>query len=460
MRPTPRLRIPAMLLAGSLALASAAFAADSADELKQLDGKLTPVGAERAGSKDGEIPAWSGKWLGTPPGVTWQAGERYPDPYASEKPVAVITAQNMAQYESHLTDGQKALLKRYPDTFKIPVYPSHRDFRFTDAVYKNIRTMAPSSTTTAQAANGIKNAPPVVPFPIPKNGVELMWNLRLSSGIGSESATYDQAVVYPEGNIAWGRVRYDIFSLRNTPSTDPKSELYDRTFFRQTTMLPLRDRGTVLVGYSLWDDNSDNANRTWMYNPGTRRVRQAPEYGFDQPNGAGGFRTVDDDRLYNGTGVRYDWKIVGKKEIYVPYNNYKVMSASVKYKDLLTKGHANPDYMRYELHRVWVLEANLKQGYRHQYAKRRLYLDEDSWVALAADNFDAQGQLWRTNMATMLYAYDAHTFYTGVVFYHDLASGAYLADRLSNETAMPVLNNSPQFNPGYFSPDAARSSGT
>lgn len=460
MRPTPQLRIPALLLASSMALASAAFAANSADELKQLDGKLTPVGAERAGSKDGDIPAWSGKWLGTPPGVKYQAGERYPDPYASEKPVVVITAQNMAQYESHLTDGQKALLKRYPETFKIPVYPSHRDFRFNDSVYKEIRTLAPTSTPTAQAANGIKDAPPIVPFPIPKNGVELMWNLRLSSGVGTEAATYDQAVVYPEGNIAWGRVRYDIYSVRNTPSADPKSDLYNQAFFRQTTLLPLRDRGTVLVGYTLWSDNSDNANRTWMYNPGTRRVRQAPEYGFDQPNGTGGFRTVDDDRLYNGTGVRYDWKIVGKKEVYVPYNNYKLMSTSVKYKDLLTKGHANPDFMRYELHRVWVLEATLKSGYRHQYAKRRLYLDEDSWIAVAADNFDAQGNLWRTNLATTLYAYDAHTFYTGVTFYHDLASGAYMVDRLSNENVMPVLENSPQFNPSYFSPDAARSSGT
>ena len=37
--------------------------------------------------------------------------------------------------------------------------------------------------------------------------------------------------------------------------------------------------------------------------------------------------------MYNGSPERYDWKLVGKKEIYVPYNSYKLHSNTVKYAD-------------------------------------------------------------------------------------------------------------------------------
>lgn len=449
------LLIRSTLLASSMLLAAASFASVTPDELKQLDGNLTPLGAERAASKDGQVPAWGGKWLGAPPGVQWKRGERYPDPYANEKPVVVITAQNMAKYADQLTDGMKALFKKYPDTFKMPVYPSHRDFRYDDAIYKSIRTYAPGASMTADG-NGLKDAPPIAPFPIPKNGLELMWNLRYSPSTNTESATYDQAAVYRDSGIAWGRVRYATYTLRNAPNFDPKNDT--RGFFRTATDLPLRDRGMLAVGYEFFDREGSDTRRAWQYNPGTRRVRQAPEFGFDQPSGAGGIRTIDDDRLFNGSGERYNWKIVGKKQIYVPYNNYKLMSPA-KYQDILGKGHLNPDYMRYEMHRVWILEATLKEGFRHQYAKRVLYLDEDTWTALAADNYDARGQLWRTNLAATVYAYDARSLYPTTTTYHDLNSGAYLADRLTNEGPMPVLNNSPEFNATYFSPDAARGAG-
>lgn len=457
-----RIRLPLLRVSVAAAcalVATASFSNIMPDDLKSLDGPLTPLGAQRAASKDGDVPAWTGKWLGAPQDVQYKRGERYPDPYANEKPLFVITAQNMAQYADHLTDGQKALFKRYPATYRMSVYPSHRDFRYDESVYKAIHTYAPDTVMTPNE-NGLKDGPPQVPYPIPKTAAELLWNQRMSSAIGTEQATYDQAVVYPDGNIAWGKVRYDILSPRNNGKFDFKNDQNNHSYYRVATELPLSDRGTLIVGYTNWDKASpDETSRTWMYNPGTRRVRQAPEYGYDQPQGPGGFRTVDDDRLFNGPGDRYDWKILGKREIYVPYDDYKMMNSSVKYSDLLTKGHENPAYMRYEMHRVWVLQATLKKGYRHQYAKRVLYLDEDSYIALLADNYDARGTLWRTNTATTVYAFDAKTFYPGAVFYHDLVSGAYLADRLTNEEPMPKLDDSPQFNEAYFSPDAIRSSG-
>jgi len=454
---TNRLMRGALLFTG-VALAATSWAKVTPEELKQFDTTLTPMGAERAASKDGDVPAWTGKWLGAPPQVKYQRGDRYPDPYADEKPLFVITAQNMAQYAERLTEGEKGLFKKYPQTFKMPVYPSHRDFRFEDAIYKDIKTYANTAAMT-ENFNGIKDAAPQAPYPIPKNAHELLWNVTLSAGMGTEKAQYDQAVVYPSGTIAWGRVRYSILSSRNIGKYDPHSDLNSRSFFRVTTELPLRDRGQIIVGYAVFDQDSSDTNRTWIYNPGTRRVRQAPEYGFDQPQGPGGFRTVDDDRLFNGSGERYNWKIAGKKEIYIPANSYKLMSAAVKYKDMLTPGHANPDVMRYELRRVWVLEATLKPEFRHQYARRVLFVDEDTWQPVAADNYDGRGQLWRTNLQTTLYAYDAHRYYSSTAFYHDLVSGAYMADRLTNEGPMVTLNGSPEMTEAFFTPDAARGTG-
>ncbi|WP_321808829.1 DUF1329 domain-containing protein [Burkholderia sp. BCC1993] len=458
MNPRTRSLVQTGLIASGALLAMAVWAGTPPEALKALDSTLTPIGAQRAGTSDGSIPAWSGKWLGAPPTVKYQPGDRYPDPYADEKPLFVITAQNVAQHAARLSDGQQAMFEKYPDSFKIPVYSSHRDFRRSDAVYKDIRTYAPNVEMIG-AGNGLKGAGPTVPFPMPKSGLELLWNLKYAETIQSEKSIFDQAVVYPDGNIARGKVKYDIWSPRSAIPFDPKSELVTRTYYRLATELPLNERGTIMVGYAVYNSPEAITTRAWMYSPGTRRVRQAPEYGYDQPQGPGGFRTVDDDHLFNGSPERYQWRIVGKREIYVPYHNYRMLASSLKYGDFLTKNHADPTNMRYELHRVWVLEATLKPGFRHLYAKRLIYLDEDSWVGLLSDNYDSRGELWRTNIQTNVYAYDAQTFYPTAVFYHDLISGAYLGDRLTNAGPMVVLNRNPDFNEAYFAPDAARGSG-
>jgi hypothetical protein len=452
----PTLRALACMTGVTFAVA--AFAKLAPDEVKQLDGPLTPIGAERGGNADGSIPAWTSKIVGTPPGLHYTAGDRYPDPYANEKPLVVITPQNLHQYESKLTEGQKAMFKRYPDSFKMYVYPSHRDFALPESKYSAIRTWAARTTMTSDQ-NGLREFPPLAPFPIPKSGVELMWNLRFASDLIAEDAVYDQAVVYPNGNVVWGKTQYTVYAPLGADVFDPKNPLNSKSFYRTTIMLPLSDRGTIITGYEMWDQEGADTRRTWVYNPGTRRVRQAPEFGYDQPDGPGGFRTVDDDRLFNGSGQRYDWKIVGKREVYVPYNNYKLLDPKVKYASLLTKGHENMEFMRFELHRVWVLQATLKENFRHQYAKRVLYIDEDTWNAVAADNYDARGTLWRTNFAPTIYAFDARDFYSTSTFYHDLVSGAYYADRLTNEAPAPVLTPNAKSTEAYYSPDAIRGAG-
>ena len=72
--------------------------------------------------------------------------------------------------------------------------------------------------------------------------------------------------------------------------------------------------------------------------------------------------------MMNGAPDRYNWKLIGKKEMYIPYNSYELGSPNLTYKDIHTKGHMNQDYARYELHRVWEIEATpgTASKYGHQ----------------------------------------------------------------------------------------------
>ncbi len=194
-----------------------AYAKVSPEEAARLGQDLTPMGAEKAGNADGSIPAWTGKWRGLPPGLTFGgAGTPYPDPYASEKPLFTITAQNMDQYAANLTDGQKALFKRYPDSFKMPVYPSHRDFRVDQLTEDDIKKNA-LNAELSNDGNDTSNAFGASPFPIPKNGNELILNHTMSGRSFTEEAVYQQAVIYPDKNRVTEKVDYKIFRCGPTP---------------------------------------------------------------------------------------------------------------------------------------------------------------------------------------------------------------------------------------------------
>ena len=164
----------------------------------------------------------------------------------------------------------------------------------------------------------------------------------------------------------------------------------------------------------------------WLYNAGQRRVRRAPQVAYDGPGtAADGLRTSDNFDMFNGAPDRYDWKLVGKRELFIPYNNYRVATPEVKYEDILKAGHVNQDLIRYELHRVWEVEATLKAGERNIYAKRRFYVDEDSWVAVASDQYDARGQLYRAGFVYTNPAYDVPAPSAVGQSFHDFTTGSY-----------------------------------
>lgn len=438
-----------MLLLGAAACLLAATSVAAED-------RHTCVGADRAANADGSIPAFSGRWNATYPGYNGP-GRYSPGPYADEQPLFQITADNMERYAERLTEGQKALLQRYPERFRMPVYPTHRDFGYDAAVC----AIAEYNARNAKVVNdgkGIDARAGAPAFPFAENGIQAHWSMVTPHRAVSEEAVLDQAVVYASGDRAWGRVEYRILSLTNMIDSPRSTQERVDSYFYSRTLLPERNAGELYVGWNP-SDYHNHERQTWFYSPGTRRVRQAPEFGFDTPQGAGGFRTVDDDRLFNGSPERYNWRLVGKREVYMPYNAFALNDPALDYDTLLTPDTVNAEHMRYELRRVWVLEATLKDGYRHNYGTRRFYLDEDSWHALWVDNYDSRGQLWRASLVNYFWSPEIGGFQAGVAIYHDLTAGAYFVDRLVNRSPQWWQLDQGGLTPEDFSPGAARRQG-
>lgn len=439
-------------------LAGNSMAAVSPQDAARLGASLTPLGAEKAGNAAGSIPAWTGGITQAPAGYQG-SGKHHVDPFAGDKPLFTITRANLAQYRDQLTPGQVALFETYPDSFQMPVYPSRRSGSAPQWVYDNTARNAVSAKLL-DGGNGFADAYGGIPFPIPQNGVEALWN-----HIARYRGTY---VVRRASEVAVQR--NGSFSLVTSQQKalfkfyDPKGSYADLNnilfYYLSFTRSPARlAGGAVLVHETL--DQVKEPRQAWGYNAGQRRVRRAPNLAYDTPiSAADGLRTADDTDMFNGAPDRYDWKLLGKREIYIPYNSYKLTSPEVKYKDLLQVGHLNPAYTRYELHRVWVVEGTLKTGARHIYSKRTLYLDEDSWQAAVVDQYDGRGELWRVSMAYLKNYYELPTTWSALDVFHDLQARRYHVQNLDNEEANTIDFSQPTADDGYFTPAALRRRGT
>ncbi len=408
-------------------VAQGALAGITQEEADRLGGdELTPMGAERAGNAAGTIPAWTGGLAELPAGYV--EGEPLVDPFPNEQPLFTITAANYEQYQDNLSPGQIALLKRYPDTFRMPVFTTHRTAAYPDELYEAYKTDAMTAETT-DGGNGLANVNSYLPFPIPKSGIEIVWNHVLRYRGGSVRRVYSQIPV--QANGAFSPVILDEqLTFANELPGAPENRLF---YFKQAIRAPARLEGNVLLVH-------ENINQVlepraaWLYNAGQRRVRRAPDVKYDGPGTASdGLRTSDDLDMFNGAPDRYDWKLVGKQELYVPYNAYRLLDKNLKYKDIVLKGHLNPEYLRYELHRVWVIEATLKDGMRHIYARRTFYLDEDTWQITIADLYDGRGEMWRVREAHNLTHYQVKVPWYALETSHDLISGRHLPLGLDNE---------------------------
>ncbi len=442
-----------------IAFASATTQAKVAEqESRLLSTQLTPVGATIEANSEGTIPSWTGKMRGTPAGLEYKgSGEVYPDPYADDKVLFTITGENYKQYAHKLSEGQKALFEHYPHSFAMPIYPSHRDGRYAK-LFEERTLWNAQNAETINGIDGLQNFTGGTPFPLPKSGGEVIWNARVNQPIPVSDGLFDEFAVYPNGkreNLRVHTLFESPFAYTDRPVGTVDADIGDIAGLIFSEILaPARERGKKLIIHEPLDQVR-HSRRSWISLPGLNRVRRAPNVGFDTQAGPGGFKTVDDHLGFNGSMERYEWKLIGKKEIYIPYHAYRFDTPGIDFSALLTPKHVNPHYMRYELHRVWVVEATLKKGMRHIYAKRRFYIDEDNWLIALHDSYDGHGELWRVGIQNSLYDYYLKGYILRSHINHDLQAKAYVANNLVNDTH-PTQYDTPYKGKKFFSPNTLR----
>jgi hypothetical protein len=416
-----------LLCSALLALFSTggAQAATSAD-LARLGNDLTPFGAEKAGNASGSIPAWNGGLTQAPTG--WKPG--HGDPYGADKPLYSINGKNLAQYQAQLPPGQVELIKAYPG-YRLDVYPTHRSCTFPTEIAQRTKAFAAQSKIGSDGWNLEQAAGAAIPFPVPQSGIEVMWNYKLRYMAKGRRAQVSMLLREKSGELSelkqWASEYYPYNDAAVKSPVDAGD--YEAKMLYDVLTPPSRAGEMYLVhGYL------DKPQDSWIYFPGQRRVRRAPSFAYDNPiAGTDSLYFVDQINMFTGAMDRYDFKLIGKKEMMVPYNSYKLVDKSNKYENLMGQDYLNRDAQRYEQHRVWVVEATVKADKRHSFAKRVFFVDEDSWALLHVDMYDAKGNLWRVQEGS-LWANPQTQSCTGFEYVsYDLVARRYIADGFTQE---------------------------
>ena len=438
----------------ALAFSMSAQAAVSEQDAARLGKDLTPVGAEKAASKDGSIPAWDGGLSKVPAG--WKPGRL--DPYAADKPLYSVDASNLDKYADRLPPGQAALIKAYKG-YKLDVYPTRRSCPAPDLLAERTKKNATFAKIGDDGWRLEQAHTAGVPFPIPKTGVEVLWNYKTRyTGLGRRAQI---AALMPEKDGSIVELRQWAFELY--PFNDPKTstlkdvEGIDSKLLFDVLSPPSRAGEGYLIHAYL-----DKPQDAWIYFPGQRRVRRSPTFAYDNPiAGFDNLYFVDQINMFTGAPDRYDLKLVGKKEMLVPYNSYKLIDKKNKFKDMLGPEYVKRDFMRYENHRVWVVEAAVKGDKRHSFAKRVFYIEEDSWALLHVDMYDAKGNLWRVQEGSLWAAPDVGACMSYEYQMYDLVARRYVTDNWTAEGEVLDLTAGKEgrVNAGTFSQDELRRRG-
>ena len=441
----------------TLSLAAGAAWAEVPESVADRLGKdLTPMGAEKGGSKAG-VDAWSGKPIDGSALLSGYDGGALPNPYAADKPLYTVSASNAGEYDAVLTVGQKALLATYPDTFKMNVYKSRRACTYPDFVYKSAKRNAVVGKNV-DGGNGISEAIMSAPFPIPSSGLEVVWNHTLRYRGDSVARDFNYAAPTQSGAYTLTDTRDEIVFAYSNPQYQRAEDLNNISiWFVAYTSAPARRAGNVVLVHETLN-MAKEGRKAWTYSPGTRRVRRAPNIAYDNPVTNGdGLATSDQYDGYNGAPDRYDWTVIGKQEKLSQQNNYNAVQTP--YSELLAANHPKQDVMRYELRRQWVVEGSLKGDARHIYAKRVLRMDEDSNQMSGGEMYDGRGELWRIQEIGQApdYRPDAHVCWTtGGEFTMDLLAGRYLGLAMKSERPANFVTGLERLTPDYYTPANVR----
>lgn len=414
-----------VLFALGLALSQPVLCAVSPELAAQLDLQLTPMGAERAGNADGSIPSWDGGFK------TSSMDRTLADPYSTEQMLQRIDSSNMAPFAKWLSPGTQAMLHQYPQSFYLQLYPTHRSAAYPESILQQSRQNATQISLNASGSGLEGGYASGVPFPIPQRAEEVIWNHVTRYRGGAVMRETHRMPVQTDGSYQASLIRQtQVFATHVKDNTPDSNILF---YFIGQTLAPARLAGNIALIHEPLDQLR-TPRQAWSYNAGQRRVRRAPTLAYDSPqNSAEGLATSDNMDMYNGAFDRYNWTLKGKRELLIPYNNYHLHGKGLKYAQIIQPAHINSGYIRYERHRVWEIEGELKPGQRHIYQKRTFFIDEDTWQIALADHYDARGELWRVSTAYQMNFYNDLVPWMTAEATHDLQSRRYLLSGLSNE---------------------------
>ncbi|WP_227816280.1 DUF1329 domain-containing protein [Nitrogeniibacter aestuarii] len=430
-----------------------------AAEASLLGPGLTPLGGEAAANKDGSIPAWASEQVLAD---GWSYGKPRGDffKFKDEKPKFTIDASNADTYADRLTPGQRALFKQKPD-YKMEVYPTHRYCSAPDFVLENTKQNVTEGKIAADGWSLGDAIVPGIPFPQPKSGLEVLWNSKMRYlGVGIVFPSLWTMLSPRKGADDW--IEAESTQTIYYPSGEKGSRRFSElqpiefyTYFAYLSPTALAGQALSIITYS------NKGNDTFYYFPGQRRVRRMPSYAYDAPQiGFENQYTLDEPRMFNGTPDRFDWTLKGKKEIYVPYSSFGMYDSSVERHQVMTPNGPVSAARRYELHRVWEVEATVKPGVRHVAPKRTYYFDEDSWVIVAAEDYDAQGNLWKVRESYTIPVAETGSCDGSAFVQYDLASGRVVYDQ-GSLGAKPMKwavesGDNPKLSADFYTPDNLR----
>ena len=416
----------------------------------RLGQDLTPLGGERAGNVAGTIPSWEGG-LAQPP-ANYQPGMHHPDPYAGDKPLYRVDSQNLAQYQGQLPAGLKALLEKNPGYF-MQVYQTRRSAAAPQRIYDATRFNAQNAELISNG-NGVDGVAAGIPFPLPQNGQEVIWNHIMRYRGDQISFVSNLAAVLSSGAFNLLKQERDAYFLYGREGVSPKDLDNTLFYYRNKVVAPAKLAGSALVVQETIDQVLA-IRKAWRFNRGERRVRRLPSLAYDalQPD-TSGMAIADQVDTYNGAPDRYEWTLIGKQEMLVPYNSYAVHQKGIPYDTILQEKTLNPQLLRYELHRVWVVEADLRKGHSHIYGKRRFYLDEDSWQILAVDLYDKDRELSGLQESHPISYYEVPMFGSTLETIYDFKGSRYFVDGLDNNE--PMYDFNAKLSPRDFTPQALR----
>ncbi|WP_248798165.1 DUF1329 domain-containing protein [Pseudomonas sp. MWU13-2105] len=420
---------------------------------------LTPSGAEQAGTASG-IPAWSAPQPMTP---GWSYGQLRKDffQYKSDAPLYSIDASNVDKYAGQLNPGQIAVVKNIKG-YSIPVYPSRRTCGVPDYVAENTKKNVGFAKISADGSALADAYTPGLPFIEPKTGAEAMWNVKMRyRGVGIESYSMITSISPRKGGSDWIRLMGD-------------QSIYMPWAVKAGTTFAENGRveGMVNISYmsptavagqaATFTGMADKPMEAFYYFPGQRRTRRMPAYAYDAPQiGFENQYNIDETNVFSGMLDRFDWKLVGKKEMIVPYNSLGIYDFKAKYEDVMQPDFVAASQRRYELHRVWVVEATVKQGMRHSAPKRIFYIDEDSWTLLGAVDYDAQGNISKVREGYGIPVYETGTCDSFAFVQYNLSEGRYVMDNsplASGKDVRWIVDGAsdPRMKPGYYTAENLR----